>query len=265
MTTTSQTWTEQTVEAAGTSLQIVRGGAGDPLLILHDELGHSAWQRYHEDLAQGNALHLPSHPGFGASPRLEWVMTVRDLAGWYLRALDELGLGSVNVIGFSMGAWLAAEMAAICPHQFKKMVLVGPMGIKPPEGEIFDMFVVTAQPYLAEGFIGREESAVYQSLFGGEITPEQREFWEVAREQACRLAWRPYMYDQALPHLLPRAKSVPTLIVHGEEDAIVPISAAQLYNESIPGSRLVTVASAGHRPELEQPEQFVKLVNDFLK
>ena len=60
---------------------------------------------------------IPSHPGFGKSPRLDWIMTVRDLAGWYLDALDDLGLGRVNVMGLSLGGWIAAEMAAMCPHQ----------------------------------------------------------------------------------------------------------------------------------------------------
>ena len=131
MTTATSIWTEEIIEVAGTRLQIVTGGSGDPLLILHDEVGHYGALRWHEALAENSTLHIPSHPGFGDSPRMDWVMNMRDLAGWYLRALDELGLQGVDVIGFSLGGWLAAEMATMCPQQFNKMILVGAAGIKP--------------------------------------------------------------------------------------------------------------------------------------
>ena len=148
MTTATSIWTEEIIEVAGTRLQIVTGGSGDPLLILHDEVGHYGALRWHEALAENSTLHIPSHPGFGDSPRMDWVMNMRDLAGWYLRALDELGLQGVDVIGFSLGGWLAAEMATMCPQQFNKMILVGAAGVKPSVGEIFDIFLVTAEEYL---------------------------------------------------------------------------------------------------------------------
>src|SRR5919106_6442962 len=111
MTTLAQTWQEDMIEAAGTTVQLVKGGNGAPLLILHGELGHSGWLRVHEALAQHHTLYIPSHPGFGKSPGLDWVLNIRDMAAWYLDALDDLGLGHVPVVGFSLGAWLAAEMA----------------------------------------------------------------------------------------------------------------------------------------------------------
>ena len=126
MTTTPQTWTEEISQVAGVDLQVIKGGSGEPLLILHDEIGYHTWLGFHESLAQHYTIHIPSHPGFGKTPPLDWIMNMRDMAGWYLQALDELGIGPVNVAGFSLGGWLAAEMAAMCPHQFKKMVLVSP-------------------------------------------------------------------------------------------------------------------------------------------
>ena len=60
MTTTAATWTEEIVELAGTPVQIVKGGTGDPLLVLHDELGHPGWLRFHEALSQEFTLYIPS-------------------------------------------------------------------------------------------------------------------------------------------------------------------------------------------------------------
>ena len=148
MTTRSQTWKEEILEVAGTKLQMMKGGTGEPLLLLHGEMGHPGWLRYEEELSQHHTLYAPSHPGYGESERIDWIMTMRDLGGWYLRALEELGLGPINVVGFSIGGWLAAEMAAMCPHLFKKLVLVGAPGIRPPSGQVFDMFMSTAKEYM---------------------------------------------------------------------------------------------------------------------
>ena len=116
MTTIAQPWTEQIVEAAGSTLQLIKGGTGEPLLILHDEIGHPGWLRFHHALSENYTLSIPSYPGFGESPPLEWVMGMHDLARWYLGALDDLGLENVKVIGISLGGWLAAEMASMCPQ-----------------------------------------------------------------------------------------------------------------------------------------------------
>ena len=264
MTTSSRAWIEETVEVAGTKLQLVKGGTGEPLLILHDEMGHPGWLRFHEALAQHHTLYIPSHPGFGASERLDWIMNMRDMAGWYLEAVDDLGLGQVNVVGFSLGGWLAAEMATMCPNQFKKLVLVGAPGIRPPVGEIFDMFLVVAKEFITAGYLDPASTQEYQQVCPGEPTPEQVEAWELAREEACRLSWRPYMYYPALPHLLRRLKRLPTLMVWGRQDAIVPLSVGEVYRDSISGSRLAVLDNCGHHPEVEKSDEFVRLVHGFL-
>ena len=264
MATISQTWTEEIVEAAGTRVQLVKGGQGEPLLILHDELGHPGWLRFHEALAQEYTLYIPSHSGFGKTERLDWIMNVRDMAGWYHEVLEDLGLERMNVLAFSLGGWLAAEMAAMCPHAFKKLVLVGAAGILPPVGEIYDMFLVVAKEFLTAGFLDPANTPEFAQVCPEEPTPEQVEAWEVAREEACRLSWKPYMYYRGLPQLLHRLKTLPTLIIWGREDAIVPLSAGEVYHESIKDSRLVVLDNCGHHPELEKADDFVRLVKEFL-
>ena len=264
MATGAQTWTEDYVEVAGTKLQLVKGGSGDPLLLLHDELGHYGLRRYQEALAQDYTVYIPSHPGFGGTERQEWIMNIRDLAGWYLEAIEDLGLEQVNLAGFSLGGWLAAEMATMSPNLFKKLVLVGPAGIKPPTGEIFDMFLAVAKDYLTAGFHDPENTPEFRHVCPDEPSAELNEEWDVAREEACRLSWRPYMYYPGLPNLLHRLKSLPTQIIWGREDNIVPISASQVYHDSIPGSRVSVLENCGHHPELEKTDEFVALVKGFL-
>src|SRR5687768_16382770 len=104
---------EGTMEVAGGQLHVIKGGSGSPLVILHDESGHPGWLPFHEALAQNHTLYLPCHPEFGCTDRIDWVMTMRDFAGWYLEALDDLGWGPMPVMGYGLGGWLAAEMAAM--------------------------------------------------------------------------------------------------------------------------------------------------------
>lgn len=264
MGTGTQTWSEEVVELGGAKISATKGGNGDPLLILHDEMGYQGWRQYHEQLAKNRTLYIPSHPGYGASDRLDWIMTVRDLAGWYLRAVDDMGIAPVDVIGIGLGGWLAAEMAAMCPQLFKRMVISGAPGIRPTQGEIFDMFLATARDYIAVSVKDPAKVPEFPEILPEDPSPELREAWEVAREESCRLTWKPYMFDPALPHLLARLEQLPTLIIWGDEDNVVPVSTGQAYHQAIKDSHLALLKDCGHRPEFEKTREFVKLIEDHL-
>jgi 2-hydroxy-6-oxonona-2,4-dienedioate hydrolase len=86
---------------------------------------------------------------------------------------------------------------------------------------------------------------------------------EQHREMTCRVAWKPYMHSLTHPNLLPSVRT-PTLIVWGRQDSIAPLNCGQLYHRSIVNSHLVEIDKCGHMPEMEQPEQFVSMVTNFL-
>ncbi len=266
MTTTAElTSTSYTRELAGIQTTLVTGGQGEPLLILHDETGHPGWMRWHENLSRDFTLNIPMMPGYGGSASLDWAMTMRDMAGWYLEALDDMDIGQVSVVGFSLGGWLAAELATMNPERFKKLALVSAAGVRPPVGEILDIFLVTVPIFLEASVADKDSVAEFPIICPDEPTPDQVMDWEDVREVACMLGWRPYMHNPNLPHLLHRLKRLPTLIVWGRDDAIIPLSAGQLYNESIPGSRLAVLDNCGHRPEIERPGEFTRILSGFLK
>jgi len=108
------------MHVAGADLNFIKGGTGRPLLVLHEELGHPGWLSWHSALAQSHTLYIPLHPGLGKSSRIEWISGVRDLACFYSRVIRDMGLSPTDVIGISMGGWIAAEMAANCAHQFRR-------------------------------------------------------------------------------------------------------------------------------------------------
>lgn len=261
--TTTASFTEETVRVAGTEMLIRKGGSGDPLLVLHDEMGQPGWLQFHEELAQNYTVYAPSLPGFGVTDRLEWVMNVRDTATWTLWAMEDIGLSGVNVVGLSLGGWLAAEMATQSPGAFSKMALVSPAGILPPTGEILDMFLIVSKEFITAGFHDPDAVAEFQSVCPDEPAPELVELWETAREEACRLTWRPYMHDRSLPHRLGRLRDLPSLIVWGRNDEVVPPSAGEVYNASIAGSRLVTLENCGHRVDVEKSAELVNHLRQF--
>jgi len=167
------------------------------------------------------------------------------------------------VIGFSLGGWIAAEMAAANPDQFSHMILVAPAGIKPAQGEISDFFQMMAPDQLRATVRDPAETPEFAQLFGG-IGPQAFSLMEEARAQTARLAWQPFMHNPSLAHLLGVVDSLPTLLVWGKQDGIVPVTAANDYKRAITNAELALFDKCGHRPEVEVRDQFVRRTRDFL-
>lgn len=257
-------FTEEKFRVGDTELQVLKAGTGKPLLVFHGELGFSGLLKWHTALAATRTLYIPLHPGYGKTPAASWIMNIRDLGSFYSRFIREQKLTPTDVIGFSLGGWLAAEMATANSAQFNKMILVGAAGLRPPSGEIMDMFTVTARGYLNANVIDHQNTPEFPSLFGGEQTPKQYEEWEEARAETARIAWQPYMFTQSMEHLLHNVAGLPTLLLWGKQDQVVPLSVGELYKKQIAGSKLVTFDKCGHMPEIEKSAEFIKEVESFL-
>jgi pimeloyl-ACP methyl ester carboxylesterase len=254
---------ETTVEVGGVGVVVLEGGAGRPLLMLHDELGFPGWMRWNRELAQTRRIVAPLQPGFGRTPKVDWFRTYRDLASFYSRMVREQGLGPIDVIGFSAGGFVAAEMAAACPNLIGKLVLVAPLGVRPSEGEIFDFLAVTMRTHVAMT-AADHDSEEFKEIYGGGMSAEQFELFEAARGETTRLGWEPYMFDPSLPQRLEGVGGLETLVIWGDEDQIVPRGCVDVYERAIPKARVEVIAGAGHRPEIEDADKFIKLVSDFL-
>ena len=254
---------EETLNVAGEKLVMLKGGAGKPILILHDELGYPGWMTWNETIGHERTLFIPLQPGYGQTPRLDWVRSYRDLAGFYSQVVRELKLDPVDVIGYSAGGFIAAEMIAADPKIFSKMVLVAPMGLKPSEGEIMDIFPITMRTHLRATVADPYNTPEFLKLYGGEMTPEVFEAFEDARAESARIGWEPYMHNPTLPYLL-RGTKTPTLLVWGTSDRVVPRGCIDEYKKAIPSAQIATIESVGHRPEIENSTEFIRIVSRFL-
>ncbi len=253
-------YTEEALLVAGGKVRLLRGGHGKPLVVVHHDIGSPGWIPFYQQLAERYTVWVPDIPGYGQSERPEWARSPRDLAMTLNLLLDALKLDAATLLGLGFGGWLAAEMAAMNQGRLDLLVLVAAAGIHPTEGEIFDQFFVSHEDYVKRGF---HDLRYFEQLFGELASSDQLVEWDINREMTTRVAWKPYMFDRALPHLI-RNVEVPTLIAWGDDDQIVPASCGELFLEAMPNARLAVVQGAGHWVEMEQPERLAELVTQHV-
>ena len=253
-------WASSTIEAGGTKLHVKRGGRGRPVLVLHHETGTLDDLPFYDALAANHEVIVPHHPGYSRSERPDWMRSVRDIAVIHRGLLSEFKIAPAALVGLGFGGWIAAEMATMAPADVSHLVLVGAMGIKPPQGDILDLAVTGYMDYARAAF---HDQKAFDRVYGAEPSVDQLEMWDICREMSFRIAWKPYMYSQTLPHLL-RGVKVPTLIAWGDKDRIVPPSTAKRFLAALPDAKLEIIKDCGHCVDLEQPERLARLVTPFI-
>ena len=245
----------------GIELEVLRRGAGRPLLLLHGNDSVSPKAPFLDLLGRHAEVIAPSSPGFGHSARPEDFDTMYDLVHLYLGLLDDLPDDKVDLVGLSFGGWLAAEIAAASCHRIGKLVLVDPVGIKIGDREtrdILDLFNTSPTEVKRRSWHDPTRAPDYDAMSDDELVVHARN-WEAL----CLYAWHPYMFNPQLKHWLGRIR-VPTLLLWGASDGVVAPDYGRAYSGLIPGSRFELIEAAGHHPEQEQPERFVERVAAFL-
>jgi pimeloyl-ACP methyl ester carboxylesterase len=246
----------------GIDLEVLRRGAGRPVLLLHGMQPVDPRASFLEMLGRHAEIIAPSHPGFGRSARPKDFETVYDLVHFYLEFLDSLPHEKLTLMGFSFGGWLAAELAVKCRHRLDGVVLVDAFGIKVSDREtpdILDVFNTSPQEVERRSWHDPKTwTPDLDSLSDEELVTRARS-WEAL----SLYGWNPYMYNPQLKRWLRRI-TVPTLVVWGASDGIVKASYGRAYSSLIPQSRFELIERAGHHPEIEQAAAFVDTVVKFL-
>jgi pimeloyl-ACP methyl ester carboxylesterase len=240
-----RTLVPRTTEVDGLRIAWGEAGTGPPIVLVHG-LAASGWwwQRNLPALSAGHRVLVVDLAGFGASRRQPFRLAT---AGTRLgRWLDTVGAGPAAVVGHSLGGYVAADLAAARPDVVDRLVLVDAAAL-PLEGRVRGH----VRNLLRGG--GRSEPALVR----------------IAMVDIARAG--PGVIVRAARQLLasdlsPRLASIqaPTLVVWGEDDALIPPSRGRNLAEAIPGSRFVSIPGAGHAPMWERPDVFDPLVLDFL-
>ena len=263
MTTTSTNVTSETVQVGETALHLLKGGNGRPLLALHGIEGPEGWLAFHDAMAANATVYAPAHPGYGATRRPEWMESITHQALFYNWFLQEAGLGEVDLIGFGIGGWIAAEMATMAPQSLRHLVLVDPAGIRPTESQLLDIFVIPWQDVVRRCFYNANDCDEYLRVYSASPVINFGGEREAGRSMTMRMCYRPYMYSTSLQPMLSRLR-LPSLVVWGAEDEVVPVECAELWRSSIPKAELRLIDDCGHWPHYEKPQELAQIVSRFL-
>jgi pimeloyl-ACP methyl ester carboxylesterase len=178
------------LEVAGIDLELFDSGSGAPLLFLHGAGGFAPNHPYVAPLSAKHRLIAPSHPGFGASDLPDWLDRPDDIAHIHLELLDRLKLKQVDMIGCSVGGWIAAEMASMAPERFKRLVMVGPVGIKVGPADKLDIPDIFAMPAADVAKITHHDPAKMTPDMS-KMADEQMAVMFRNRETLALLVWEP--------------------------------------------------------------------------
>jgi pimeloyl-ACP methyl ester carboxylesterase len=269
---------EHWAELDGYRLRFLHGGAGPPLLLVHGLLGYSfSWRRNLPALAEHATIFAPDLLGAGFSQRVPALnCSMSAIAGRLLRFLQGQGIESFDLLGTSHGGAVAMMLAAQAPASVRRLILVDsahpwshprPVLMKllsrPAGAALFRL--------LAPG-LKRTHNHYLRRMYGDprRIPPGTLEGYmaPLAARGAYNYAlsivgcWREDMGK--LEAALPRIADLPTLLMWGSLDRVIPLRSVSLLQQQFRNARLIVLEGAGHLPYEEMPEQFNRVLLDFL-
>jgi pimeloyl-ACP methyl ester carboxylesterase len=203
---------------------------------------------------------MPYHPGFGESGDDDGLREVHDLVLHYTELFDMLGLtGDVNLVGLSLGGLLAARFAIEQQHRLRRLVLCCPAGLKAPNVHQDDLFTIPPET-LPPRLVARMETLLpWFPADPGDVDFTVDRYRE--SRTVALLLWD-HPHDRVLPRWLGRIR-VPTRIVWGAEDALIPPAFGPEWQSLIPGSELRTYPDAGHLVLDESPAAVADIAQFF--
>ena len=252
---------DQMIKVGDCDLHVRRQGQGAPLLYLHGTEGLTGIAPGLGALAQTFDLIVPDHPGYGLSGEAAAVDTMSDLAMFYLDVLDRMGLQQVHLVGHSMGGWLALEIAVRNSHRLASLTLVDSAGIHVQGVDKGDLFICTPEEGLA--LLNHDLEAARARLQASQAEADPRLLYR-NRVTTAKLCWHPRLFNPSLARWLHRVQ-LPTMILWGENDQVLPPAYATALSGAIAGSRLVMLPECGHMLPFEQPGRFAQEVSTFIR
>ena len=243
-------FTERYVEADGFRIRYLEAGRGQPIVHLHGA-GGPRLSRAHDLLAEHFRVIAFEVPGFGQSPANERSRSMQDLARTMAEAVANLGLERYNLYGTSFGGKLALWMAVQHAERVEALVPESPAAIR-PEGH-------------TRGEVPPEQRASLLYAHPERQPPMPRpDPAVVAKQEALVQRLRGPNRDAELERRLGDLK-VPTLVLFGTRDRMIPPEMGRIYRGIMPNCHFVLVYDAGHAIGADRPEAFASVVSDFLE
>jgi pimeloyl-ACP methyl ester carboxylesterase len=238
-------------------------GSGRPVLLLHGGAGPVSVTGFGQLMAASQAVRVitPVHPGFDGTPRPDQLASVALLAAVYAELLRELGLSDVCVIGNSIGGWIAAELAlaesAAPDCRVSSVVVVDAAGLQIAEAPAADFFSLTLDQVFDLSYFNPDAFRIDLATL-----PDERKAAMAANRAALLVYGGQATADPGLLGRLP-AITIPTLVVWGAADRMIPPEHGRAYASAIPGAQFRLIEHTGHLPQLETPAELLTVVSEF--
>lgn len=240
-------------------LTVTDSGTGPTYLLLHGGGGPQTVSAFADLLtATGARVIAPVHPGFGGTVRPESVSTIQQLAELYVALLDDLNLTDVTVIGNSLSAWVAAEIALRHSSRVSGLIIIDGVGIEVTDHPIIDFFSIPPDQIAQYSFHDSEKFRINPST----LPPAVRAALPGNRASLAAYAGAT-MSDPSLAARLGGVK-IPTLVLWGDADKIVDADYGRAYAAAIPGARFGLLTATGHLPHVETPEAVLEAIQRFV-
>jgi pimeloyl-ACP methyl ester carboxylesterase len=266
----------------GQELSYLDSGTGPAVLFIHGLLGsHRNWAHLVDALDTRHRVVAPDLIGHGASAKPMGDYSLGAHAATLRDLLDHLGIARVTLVGHSLGGGIAMQFCYLFPDRVERLVLVSSGGLGRSVSPLLRSATLPGADWVlalaASGWVRNRAEAVGGTLrrLGVRPSADLTEGWlgfsslGEAETRRAFLATARSVIDPggqtvtAHDHL-PMAIAVPTLVVWGTRDRMIPAWHATTAQQAIAGSRVELFEGAGHFPHLEQPERFARLLGDFM-
>jgi pimeloyl-ACP methyl ester carboxylesterase len=240
-------------------------GNGPPLVYLH-AAGGPIWDDFVAWLTEQYTVYAPHHPGTGETDResIHAVDSLWDLVLIYDEIFDALNLQSVPIVGTSFGGMMACEIAAHRPDRISRMVLLDPIGLWREDAPIAPYMVMSPEKLVATLYKDLSSPPVKKAL---QMPNDPNEAATISADliwafgATGKFVWP--IPDKGLKKRLHRI-TADTLIVWGEDDALVSSVYAKEFAARIARSRIEIIKDCGHVPQVERLELVKSVVGNFL-
>ncbi|MCX7802338.1 MAG: alpha/beta hydrolase [Meiothermus ruber] len=270
---------QRRMSANGVGLHLYDSGpvqAPGPTFLLIHGLGDEAdsWRKVFPLLTGQGRVVAPDLPGFGRSEHPRRAYTLNFFADTLAALLDNLKVPQAVLVGSSLGAAVALRLAQRRADLVARLVLVGGPPMRGRLNRVQLMFLIPGQGEKLYNSFRSSQEAAYESLRPyyaslEALPPEDRQFlrervWDRVWSDDQRRAYFSTFRWMALESLLGRARlgqvKTPTLLVWGEQDAVVPLEAAKALQGSMTNAKLHVIPGCGHLPQQEKPLELARLI-----
>jgi len=246
----------------------VENGQGDALVLIHGLGGdHGEWIMQVPVFAKKYRVIALDLRGHGKSDKVGEEYSFPIFAKDVIGLLDKLGIDKAYFCGVSMGGGVALQIALSYPERVKGLILVDTAArVSEQTAKVLSKWVELFQKEGFDAYFDQEIKDVFHPSFIEANPGLIKQIKEVSRHRDLQTVIKAATGLRAFNFVDQLSKiSVPTLIVHGEDDRVVPVEEARLLHEKIPNSKLVVFSECGHGTIVEKAQEFNKVVMEFLE